>query len=208
MKLGKSIGILGKVIGIDSIISSIITIVLISGVVAGVFCSKNHYVWNNIIKESENTYQYTSYNKSYTSGVNPDVEDLYKNARVLYGYSDLENLSLENYSSESIMLYGWDKNNSEKLNNAISNILERVEILKSETSFNKKDKQVIVDSLKMVRYFCNNQQVIDKVRIQMKLIGETTKSDSSLNVTIINEGGREYFEGYEEKLNRLKDIFN
>lgn len=208
MKLRKSIGILGKAIGFDSIISSIITVVLIAGVIVGIFKTQNHYVWSDVIKNSKGTYEYTSYNESYTNGVDSKISKLYKDARILYGYADMDNLSLENYSSGSIMLYGWDEKNSEKLNSTMTEVLEEIEILKSRTSFKEKEKDVIGESLKMIRYFCNNQQVINKVRLAMKLTSEVSQSNSSLNITLIDDGGEEYFKGYEEKLKNLKGIFD
>ena len=78
--------------------------------------------------------------------------------------------------------------------------------MKNQTSFKKKDRKVIAESLKMIRYFCNNQQVIDKVRVEMKLTSKVSKVDSKLNIYIISDGGSEYFKGYSDKLNSLKNI--
>lgn len=207
LKDNKSIKDVGKAIGMEAIIGSIITLILIAGVIIGIFRMKNHYVWNDLLNKSTATYEYTSYNDSYINEVDESISDLYKSSRTLCGYSDIDHLSLENYSSQNIMLYGWDKSNSKKLSDAISNVLKDVEVLKDKTSFTSKEKKVIIESLEGIRFFCNNQQVINKVRLEMKLIGELTQSSSSLNIEIIGDGGTEYLMDYEEKIMDLEKIF-
>ena len=207
MKDIKSIKDVGKAIGIEAIIGFIITAILISGVIIGIFRMKNHTVWSDLVSESNSTYKYTSYNDSYTKKVDEEISDLYKNSRVLYGYSDIEHLSLENYSSQNIMLYGWDESNSKKLSSSIASILEDIEVLKNKTSFTPKEKKVIIESLECLRYFCNNQHVINKVRLEMKLTGELTQSNSDLNIEVIDDGGAEYLKDYESKMNSLSEIF-
>lgn len=207
LKDNKSIKDVGKAIGIEAIIGSIITLILIAGVIIGIFRMKNNYVWNDLLNKSTATYEYTSYNDSYINEVDESISDLYKSSRTLCGYSDIDHLSLENYSSQNIMLYGWDKSNSKKLSDAISNVLKDVEVLKEKTSFTSKEKKVIIESLEGIRFFCNNQQVINKVRLEMKLIGELTQSSSSLNIEIIGDGGAEYLMDYEDKIMRLEKIF-
>lgn len=203
----KSIKDVGKAIGIEAIIGFIITAILIAGVIIGIFRMKNHTVWSDLVSESNSTYEYTSYNDSYIKELDDEVSDLYKNSRVLYGYSNIDHLSLENYSSQNIMLYGWDKSNSEKLSSSISNILEDVEVLKERTSFTSKEKKVIIESLECLRYFCDNQHVINKVRLEMKLTGELTQSNSNLNIEVIGDGGSEYLKDYESKMISLNEIF-
>lgn len=207
LKDNKSIKDVGKAIGMEAIIGSIITLILIAGVIIGIFRMKNNYVWNDLLNKSTATYEYTSYNESYINEVDESISDLYKSSRTLCGYSDIDHLSLENYSSQNIMLYGWDKSNSKKLSDAISNVLKDVEILKDKTSFTSKEKKVIIESLEGIRFFCNNQQVINKVRLEMKLIGELTQSSSSLNIEIIGDGGAEYLMDYEDKIMDLEKIF-
>lgn len=203
----KSIKDVGKAIGIEAIIGFIITAILIAGVIIGIFRMKNHTLWSDLVSESNSTYEYTSYNDSYIKELDDEVSDLYKNSRVLYGYSNIDHLSLENYSSQNIMLYGWDKSNSEKLSSSISNILEDVEVLKERTSFTSKEKKVIIESLECLRYFCNNQHVINKVQLEMKLTGELTQSNSNLNIEVIGDGGSEYLKDYESKMISLNKIF-
>ena len=108
MKDNKHIKDLGKAIGTEAVIGSIITIILIAGVIIGIFRMKNHYEWNDLVSKSKSTYEYTSYNNSYLKGLDKEISDLYKNSRVLYGYSNLDHFSFENYSSQNIRLYGWD----------------------------------------------------------------------------------------------------
>lgn len=203
----KSIKDVGKAIGIEAIIGFIITAILIAGVIMGIFRMKNHTLWSDLVSESNSTYEYTSYNDSYIKELDDEVSDLYKNSRVLYGYSNIDHLSLENYSSQNIMLYGWDKSNSEKLSSSISNILEDVEVLKERTSFTSKEKKAIIESLECLRYFCDNQHVINKVRLEMKLTGELTQSNSNLNIEVIGDGGSEYLKDYESKMISLNKIF-
>lgn len=207
MKDIKSIKDVGKAIGIEAIIGFIITAILIAGVIMGIFRMKNHTLWSDLVSESNSTYEYTSYNDSYIKELDDEVSDLYKNSRVLYGYSNIDHLSLENYSSQNIMLYGWDKSNSEKLSSSISNILEDVEVLKERTSFTSKEKKAIIESLECLRYFCDNQHVINKVRLEMKLTGELTQSNSNLNIEVIGDGGSEYLKDYESKMISLNKIF-
>ena len=207
MKDIKSIKDVGKAIGIEAIICSIITLILIVGVITVIFRMRTNYVWNDLVNESKSTYEYTSYNDSYINEVDENVSDLYKNSRILYGYSDIDHLSLENYSSQNIMLYGWDKNDSKRLSDSISSVLEDVKVLKDKTSFTYKEKKVIIESLDGIRFFCDNQQVINKVRLDMKLTGELTQSSSNLNIQIIGDGGAEYLKNYEDKKVDLKKIF-
>lgn len=207
MKLKKSVEGLSKAIGLESIINAIMTIVLVAGIIIGVFTLKNNYTWEDIVKDSHGTYEYSAYDKKHFNGVSEQAQKLYKNARILSGYSDVNNLSLESYSSGSTIIYGWDESDSEKLNSCMDDVLEEITSMEKETSFDKKDRIVITKSLKMIRYFCNNQQVIDKVRMEMKLTSKASKIDSKLNIYLINGGGPEYFEGYSDRLNSLKNIF-
>ncbi|MBD7912174.1 MULTISPECIES: hypothetical protein [Clostridium] len=163
--------------------------------------------WEYIVNNSNKIYEYKAFNKKYISNLDNDVQELYKSARVLYGYSNLEHLSIESNKIDNKVIYGWDSSYSSHLINAMDNIIWYINDLDLETSYNNREQKIVTESLEMIRYFCNNQQLINRVRLKMDLIGNYQNMDGSIEILLIDEGGAEYFKNYDEKMKKIKGVF-
>ncbi|MDO4536216.1 MAG: hypothetical protein Q4B63_10470 [Clostridium perfringens] len=208
MKLSKEVKLLGKTIGLDNIISSLIFLILIIGVIISLNKGNIKGVtWEYMLKSSKDKYVYEEYDKDKISKLNESVQEFYKLARVLYGYSDVDHCLLEKEIINGDSTYGWDSNYSKKLKETMEAIVSETENIKNIKTYTIKEKKKIVEALKMIRYFCDNQQIINKARMKMKLISNYSDS-TSISILLIDDGGAEYLVNYEDDLTKVKGIIN
>jgi hypothetical protein len=165
------------------------------------------FTWEYVVQESNKSFIYEDFNKKDISKLDNNIQEFYKSARILYGNSNLEHSLIESYDTSNKNTYGWDSSYSSRLINSMDNTITYIENLGFEVSYSYKEKKTVVESLQMIRYFINNQQLINKVRLKMDLIGNYQGMDNSIDVLLIDGGGPEVFKDYETKLKILKKIF-